>query len=131
MEEVSPLLQYGVFGALILVLGWLLKFVTDQGKDHQEQINSSNDRYAELAEQVAEALQANQAIMQANTRVTEATATQIVAAIGAAAREQTEAYQLLVSTLGVNDRLAIIERLVTEVVAKGGTISTASGASLD
>ena len=131
MGEVSPLLQYGVFGALILVLGWLLKFVTDQGKEHKEQINSSNDRYAELAEQVAEALQANQAIMQANTRVTEATATQIVAAIGAAAREQTEAYQLLVSTLGVNDRLAIIERLVTEVVAKGGTISPASGAPVD
>ena len=131
MEEVSPLLQYGVFGALILVLGWLLKFVTDQGKDHQEQINSSNDRYAELAEQVAEALQANQAIMQANTRVTEATATQIVVAIGAAAREQTEAYQQLVSTLGVNDRLAIIERLVTEVISKSGTISPASGAPVD
>ena len=131
MEEVSPLLQYGVFGALILVLGWLLKFITDQGKIHQEQIDSSNDRYAEIAEQVAMALQANQAIMQANTRATEATAAQIVAAIGAAAREQTEAYQQLVNALGVNDRLACIEKLVTEVVAKGGTISTASGAPLD
>ena len=128
MGEVSPLLQYGVFGALILVLGWLLKFVTDQGKEHKEQINSSNDRYAELAEQVALALQANQAIMQANTRATEATAAQIVAAIGAAAREQTEAYQQLVSALGVNDRLACIERLVTEVVAKSGSVSPASGA---
>jgi len=131
VEEVSPLLQYGVFGALILVLGWLLKFITDQGKIHQEQIDSSNDRYAEIAEQVAMALQANQAIMQANTRATEATAAQIVAAIGAAAREQTEAYQQLVNALGVNDRLACIEKLVTEVISKSGTISPASGAPVD
>jgi len=128
MGEVSPLLQYGAPGVLLIIVGWLLKFITDQGKIHQEQIDSSNDRYAEIAEQVALALQANQAIMQANTRATEATAAQIVAAIGAAAREQTEAYQQLVSALGVNDRLAIIERLVTEVVAKSGTVSPASGA---
>ena len=128
MGEVSPLLQYGAPGVLLIIVGWLLKFITDQGKIHQEQIDSSNDRYAEIAEQVALALQANQAIMQANTRATEATAAQIVAAIGAAAREQTEAYQQLVSALGVNDRLACIERLVTEVVAKSGTVSPASGA---
>jgi len=131
MGEVSPLLQYGAPGVLLIIVGWLLKFITDQGKIHQEQIDSSNDRYAEIAEQVAMALQANQAIMQANTRATEATAAQIVAAIGAAAREQTEAYQQLVSALGVNDRLACIERLVTEVVAKSGTVSPASGAPVD
>ena len=128
MGEVSPLLQYGAPGVLLIIVGWLLKFITDQGKIHQEQIDSSNDRYAEIAEQVAMALQANQAIMQANTRATEATAAQIVAAIGAAAREQTEAYQQLVNALGVNDRLACIEKLVTEVVAKSGTVSPASGA---
>jgi len=131
MGEVSPLLQYGAPGVLLIIVGWLLKFITDQGKIHQEQIDSSNDRYAEIAEQVAMALQANQAIMQANTRATEATAAQIVAAIGAAAREQTEAYQQLVSALGVNDRLACIERLVTEVVAKSGSVSPASGAPVD
>ena len=131
MGEVSPLLQYGAPGVLLIIVGWLLKFITDQGKIHQEQIDSSNDRYAEIAEQVALALQANQAIMQANTRATEATAAQIVAAIGAAAREQTEAYQQLVSALGVNDRLACIERLVTEIVAKSGTVSPASGAPVD
>jgi len=116
----------GVMIVLVVLIVGMYKYILAKEKRTAEREDAFNERYAEIAERMADVLVDNKAVNQAMIRGSKENAEKIIAALEAATAAQTIAYEELCAKMEMSDRLAGIEQLVREGLSERTSDSAAT-----